>query len=108
MVRFLVRALGLLLLAGGFVLAVVDGTQSIAQSQLAFRPLGATAFALFPKSFPVLEPAVTRHLHPFIWDPLLLNVLLLPTALVLFVLGLVLVWLARPPAPTIGFSSRDR
>ena len=39
MIRFLAASLGYLLLAGGFVAAVVDGTRSIASSRLLVMPL---------------------------------------------------------------------
>jgi hypothetical protein len=103
MFRFLARVLGLLLVAAGFVGLVIDGTRSIANSEISFTPLGQLGFALFPKSFPLLEPAVTRHVHPFLWDPVLLNVLLLPASVIGFVLGALLLWLGRRPPEPIGY-----
>jgi hypothetical protein len=107
MLRLLTRTTAFLLLATAFVMAVVDATRSIADQQVALTPLGQTLFSLFPRQFPVLEPAVTRHVHPFLWDPVLLNVLLLPTALVAAALALMLFWLTRTRARPIGFSNRD-
>ena len=69
-------------------------------------PLGTTAFALFPKYFPILEPAVARHIHPLLWDPVLLNFFLLPTALVLIVIGALLLYFGRPKPRLIGHASR--
>ena len=63
MFRFLARVIGLILVAAGFVGLVIDGTKSIANSRVMFTPLGELAFALFPKQFPLIEPAVTRHVH---------------------------------------------
>ena len=101
--RFLVRVLGLLIVAAGFVGVVIDGTKSIANSQVEFIPLGELAFALFPRQFPILEPAVTRHVHPFLWDPVLLNFFLLPASIVGVVLGAVLLWLGQKPPEPIGY-----
>lgn len=39
MIRFLFRLLGFLILAGGFVALVIDGTRSIAAGAIAFTPL---------------------------------------------------------------------
>jgi hypothetical protein len=103
MLRFLARATGLLLLAAGFVGLVIDATRSIANSRVSFTPLGELAFTLFPKSFPILEPAVTRHVHPFLWDPILLNFFLLPASVVGFALGAILLWLGQKPAEPIGY-----
>lgn len=103
MIRFVVRLLGLVLVAAGFVGLVVDGTRSIANSTLTFTPLGELGFTLFPKAFPLLEPAVTRHIHPALWDPVLLNVLLLPASVLGFALGALLLWLGQKPAEPIGY-----
>ncbi len=101
--RFLVRASGLLLLAAGFVGLVIDGTKSVANGHVVFTPLGELAFMLFPRQFPILEPAVTRHVHPFLWDPVLLNFFLLPAAVIGFVLGALLLWLGQKPPEPIGY-----
>jgi hypothetical protein len=104
MLRFFLRTLGLLLVAAGFVGLVIDATRSIANSRIAFTPLGELAFTLFPKSFPLLEPAVTRHVHPFLWDPILLNILLFPASVVGFAFGAALLWLGQKPAEPIGYA----
>lgn len=101
--RFLVRVLGLLIVAAGFVGLVIDSTKSIANSQVDYIPLGELAFALFPRQFPILEPAITRHVHPFLWDPVLLNFFLLPASIMGVVLGAVLLWLGQRPPEPIGY-----
>ncbi len=103
MIRFALRLLGLLLVAAGFVGLIVDGTRSIANGEIVFAPLGQVLFQIFPKSFPMLEPAITRHVHPFLWDPILLNFLLLPASIVAFVLGLLLLWLGQKPPEPVGY-----
>ncbi len=101
--RFLVRALGLVLLAAGFVGLVLDATKSVVNSGVRFTPLGELAFMLFPRQFPILEPAVTRHVHPLLWDPILLNFFLLPASVIGFVLGALLLWLGQKPPEPIGY-----
>jgi len=103
MIRFALRLFGLLLVAAGFVGFVVDGARSIANGEIAVVPLGQVLFQLFPNSFPMLEPGITRHVHPFLWDPVLLNFLLLPAALVAFVLGILLLWLGQKPPEPVGY-----
>jgi hypothetical protein len=103
MLRFLARLVGLLLVAAGFVGLIIDGTRSIANSALSSTPLGEIAFRLFPKGFPLIEPAVTRYVHPWLWDPVLLNFFLLPASVVAFILGAVLLWLARARPEPIGY-----
>jgi hypothetical protein len=103
MFRFLVRLVGLLLVAGGFVGLVIDGTRSLANTKVSFTPLGEVAYMAFPRTFPQLEPAVTRHIHPWLWDPVLLKLFLMPAALVAAGLGLLLLWLGRQPPEPFGY-----
>jgi hypothetical protein len=102
MFRFLLRVLGLLLLAAGFVGLVIDATRSVANSQVVFTPFGELAFSLFPRSFPLLEPAVTR-IHPVLWDPIVRNLLLMPASVFGFALGAALLRLGRRPPEPIGY-----
>jgi len=87
MLRLLSRFLGFGLLASAFAALVIDGTRSIAAGEVMTTPLGAVAFALFPTKFPLLQPAVERHLHPWLWDPALINLLLAPASALLGGLG---------------------
>ena len=103
MFRFLARSLGLILLAAAFVGLVIDGTRSIANGAVSFTPLGEVAFRLFPRSFPLIEPGVTRHVHPLLWDPVLLSFFLVPASVLGFVLGALLLWLGRKPEEPIGY-----
>ncbi|MFN3688448.1 hypothetical protein [Salinarimonas sp.] len=103
MIRFFVRVLGLLLVAAGFVGIVVDGTRSIANHEIAFTPLGQVLFTLFPQSFPMLEPAVTRYVSPVLWDPVLLTILLWPASIVSFVIGALLIWAGQRPREEVGY-----
>ena len=103
MFRFLARLVGLVLIATGFVGLIIDGTRSIANNAISFTPVGEVAFRLFPRGFPLIEPAVTRYVHPWLWDPVLLNFFLLPASVVGFILGALLLWLARPRPEPIGY-----
>jgi hypothetical protein len=105
MLRFLVRFAGLLLLAGGFAALIVDGTRSIAAGSIQQSLLGQTIQYIAPAKFDLIEPAV-RRLHPLLWDPVLTHLFQVPTWGILALCGLVLLYLARPSAPKIGFSSR--
>jgi hypothetical protein len=103
MFRFLARSVGFVLVAAGFVGLVVDGTRSIANSTLSLTPLGEVAFRTFPQWFPLIEPGVTRHVHPLLWDPVLLTFFLMPASILAFGLGALLLWLGQKPAEPIGF-----
>lgn len=104
MLRFLARALGLILVAAGFVGIVIDGTRSIANGTVMFTPLGEAALRIFGERYLLLQPAVER-LHPALWDPVVLNLTLLPGSVVAFLLGVVLLWLGQKPPEPIGFAT---
>src|SRR5437868_1736441 len=90
MFRFLSRLFGLLLLAGGFVALLYDGTKSIAGNRIYLTRLDDTWNALHSTSLQLLQSAVERHLAGWLWDPVALDVLAAPTWVVLGVLGVVL------------------
>lgn len=104
--RFLVRMLGYLLVAGGFVSLLTDGARSIANSALRFTPLGEIALTVLGERFGQLQPAVERNLHPMLWDPVLVHLLQVPTAAAGLLLGFLLLWLGAAPKPRIGIVTR--
>ncbi len=106
MVRFLLRLLGYLLVAAGFVALVIDGARSIANSAVQYTPLNLALTTLFGARMDTLQPTVERNIHPLLWDPVLLNLLLAPAALIAFLLGFLLLKLGTPPEPKIGIVTR--
>jgi hypothetical protein len=105
LIRLLVRLLALAMLAGAFAAAVIDGARSIAASQLSITPMGVTVYWAFPGKLSLVQSTLER-IHPFLWDPILLDILLLPTWLVMSALGVGLFYLARRRPPPIGHSNR--
>lgn len=103
--RALLRFFALVSLAGGFAAVVVDGTRSIAANSLVFMHLSDTLAWLTPQRYEVLEPSADKA-HPLLLSPLLVHLFDVPTWVVFSILGLLLVYLGRPRAPRIGFSSR--
>jgi hypothetical protein len=95
MLRLVTRLLGFLALGAGMAAGVYDGARFIADGKLEPTPLGTTSFWLLPRFFPLIEPGVARHVHPWLWDPLLLNLFLLPTVVVMFVVGTLLLIAGR-------------
>lgn len=45
-----------------------------------FRDVGELWFRIHPDSLQLAQPAVERHLAPFLWDPVILTLLTLPAA----------------------------
>lgn len=89
------RVLGLLFLAAGFVSLVVDGVASIASASLVMTPLGQAWFNVHPASLNLTQAIIERYTFPFLWDPVFLTVLLLPSWVVFAVIGVVLYYIGR-------------
>ncbi len=50
-------------------------------------PLGSWAYALFPESFPILQPAIERHVSPWVWRALLQPIFVSPITFLFLVLA---------------------
>jgi hypothetical protein len=105
MFRFLFRIIGFFLLAGAFAAAVIDGTRSIAAGALSLTPFSKTIGWLAPDKIETLKPTL-EHFNPFLWDPLMLHLLALPTWAVVGVIGTLIMAVTQKPQPKIGYSSR--
>ena len=103
MIRFLLRFIGLWILAAGFVFLIYDGVKSIAASQLTWKPVGELWSDIHQNSLLLLQPAVERHVTVWLWDPVIFTVLQQPVWLVFGVLGAVLILLGRKKKPPIGY-----
>lgn len=101
MLRFFSRAVGLLLLAGAFAAIIIDGTRSIAGSEVSITPLSLVLHA----KIPVIQ-AFLQKLNPLLWDPVAVDVLRAPIWSALLLIGLLLMWLARRRAPDVGILTR--
>jgi hypothetical protein len=106
--RFVIRLLALLLLAGAFVAAVIDGARSIGSDELAMTSLGVTLYWALPSKFPLLQPLIEGRFGQRVWDPVMLTVLKAPTLVVLAAMGAGLLFLVRRRPPPIGYSARRR
>ncbi|MEZ5839762.1 MAG: hypothetical protein R3D02_04830 [Hyphomicrobiales bacterium] len=95
MFRFLIRVLGLWLLALSFVFLVVDGTRSIADGTPTFSALGELWYDFDPASLNLAQAAVERHLSPVVWDPVLQWLLMVPAWVVAGVIGVMLTYAGR-------------
>jgi hypothetical protein len=106
MFRLLLRFLGLCLLATAFVTLLVDATRSVGGARLYVTTLGETLMALAPGKLALAQAFVARQVHPFIWDPVLVDLMRLPVWLAIGAIGCLAIRLGSKPAPRFGFSSR--
>jgi hypothetical protein len=98
MLRSLARILGFSALAAAMATGVIDGARGLADGAPGLTSLGMSGHWLFPRLFPVMETSIIQHVHP-----LLMNLLLLPTLLVMFAAGTALLIAGRPKqAPIIA------
>jgi hypothetical protein len=107
MIRFLLRLASLLLLAAAFASAVIDGTRSIAGGAPSWTAFGDACARLFPHKFPAAQAALQARAPTWLWDPAIVDLLRLPTWIVLAAIGLILLRISKKRRPRIGYSSRD-
>lgn len=94
MLRLLIRFIGLLLLAGGFIALIVDGTRSIAGGRLLVTSLSRGVSEMFPGLFQALQSGVAEK-SAFLWDPVFTTVLLIPVSVALGGIGAALIVLSH-------------
>lgn len=79
LLRTLLRMLSLVLFAVAMVAAILDVTRSIADSQLVLTPLVDDWNRLNPQSLIAVQTWTTETLHRFVWDPVLVTLLRMPS-----------------------------
>ena len=93
--RMVLRAFGLFLICLALGIGVKDLFQWYQTTDFVLTDFGSVWYWCHPSSLQLLEPAVTRYLSPFLWDPIAVSVLLYPVTSVFGLVGLVLVLLTR-------------
>jgi hypothetical protein len=104
MFRSLLRLIGVLFLAAGFILLIYDGAKSIADSRIAIYKLGQLWTDIDAASQQAWQAKVQDSLPGFFWDPVMTTVLDQPSWLVFGILGTVLILLGRKRKPLIGYA----
>jgi len=79
----------------GLALAVRDALNGV--SPLVLSTVGEFWYTFSPGSLNLAQAVVQRHLSPWLWDPVILTVLLWPAALFFGLTGLVLLLLGLWP-----------
>jgi len=82
------RVLGVWLMLLAVVALVYDGTRMLADNgTLAFTSVGEHWYSIHPASLNAAQAGIERHVAPFLWDPVVTTILLLPAWLVVGGLG---------------------
>ncbi len=103
MIRFLLRFLGLCLLATAFFFLVYDGTKSIANQHLVYINV-AEVWAMVDQDSLNLAQTWLKRTALWAWDPFLQRVFDLPIWIVLAVVSMILIVLGRKKRPLIGYA----
>jgi hypothetical protein len=103
MIRFLLRFLGLCLLATAFVFFVYDGTKSIANQHLVYARVG-DVWAIVDQSSLNLAQNWLKQKALWAWDPYMLTAFDLPSWIVLAIVAMILILLGRKKKPLIGYA----
>lgn len=105
MIRFVLRFVGLVLLALGFLFLVHDGTKSIADQTVYISSVGATWDNIHQSSLTALQPAVEGLAGAWVWNGVIQPYFLKqPISLVLAIVGGILILLGRKKKPLIGYA----
>jgi len=104
MIRFLLRFIGLVCLAAGFILLIYDGTKSIAGNRLFLTSVRTLWELVNAGSLARLEPMIQSYVGGYLWDPLMVAILAAPSWSLLGVLGIFFLLLGRKKKPLIGYA----
>jgi len=103
MIRFLLRFIGLCLLATAFVFLVYDGTKSIANHDIIYTKV-VDVWAIIDQTSLNLVQAWLKQRFAWAWDPYLQRAFDLPAWAVIGVVATVLILLGRKKRPLIGYA----
>jgi hypothetical protein len=103
MIRFILRFLGLCLLATAFVFFVYDGTKSIANQQFVYLRVSELWADIDQHSLNAVQDWFRQKVL-WAWDPYMQAVFELPTWVVLAVVAIILVMLGRKKRKLIGYA----
>jgi len=104
MIRFLLRFIGLLLLALAFIFVVYDGIRTISDGTLLITKTGALWNTIHDGSLRMLQALVEQKLGPEAWQIGVAPVLDQPASAIFCVLGVLLIILGRKKKPLIGYA----
>ncbi|WP_029005621.1 hypothetical protein [Azorhizobium doebereinerae] len=96
MIRFLFRFSGFWLMAGAFVALVVDGTRSIAATDIVFTSAARAWVSLSPASLEMAQARISA-LSPFAWNAVAQPLLNLPLFFLLGLFGALCLAIGRVP-----------
>ena len=103
MIQFLLRFIGLILLAIAFVFFVYDGTKSIANQQVFYSRVD-DVWAIIDQNSLNLVQDWLKQKATWAWEPYMRTFFDLPTWGVLAIVAMILILLGRKKKPLIGYA----
>ena len=103
MIRFLLRFIGLCLLATAFVFLIYDGTKSIANHDLIYTDVKYVWAMIDQNSLNLLQNWLKQK-AAWAWNPYLQRAFDLPAWVVIGIVAIILTLLGRKKKPLIGYA----
>ena len=104
MIRFLLRFIGLLLLALAFIFVIYDGIRSISDGGILLTKTSYIWNVIHDRSLAAFQALVEQQAGAEVWQIGVAPVLDQPAAAVACVLGIILIVLGRKKKPLIGYA----
>ena len=93
--RRYLRLFGQGLVFSGIFLGLWDVVCWLLFDSFSIPDIGSLWYRFHAESLLLLEPAVSRYAHPYLWDPIILEILIAPTGLVLFLFGILIIYMTK-------------
>ena len=104
MIRFVLRFIGLLLLALGFIFLVYDGIRSISDGSILITKTSYVWNVVNDASLQSFQTLIERRAGPDVWQIGIAPILEQPASAIAVVLGIVLIVLGRKKKKLIGYA----
>ncbi len=104
MIRFLLRFVGMLLLALGFIFLVYDGIRTISDGTILLTKASEIWIILNDRSLEAFRVLVERYTGAEFWRAGVATILDQPASAVACILGVILIVLGRKKKPLIGYA----
>lgn len=104
MIRFLLRFIGLLLLALAFIFVVYDGIRSISDGGILVTKTSYVWSAVHEASLKAFQALVEKNAGVEAWQIGVVTVLDQPASAIFCVLGIIFILLGRKRKPLIGYA----
>ena len=93
--RRYLRLFGQGLVFSGIFLGLWDVVCWLLFGRFSIPDIGSLWYRLHAESLLLLEPAVSRYAHPYLWNSIILEILIAPTGLVLFLFGILIIYMTK-------------